>query len=231
MFVFVMTRKSTLDRVGFTLIELLLVVAIIATLATILIVILNPAEMLKRSRDSQRLSDLTTLKSAIALYIVNSSTPILGGNSNGTCKTGQGGGNYSTGDAIYYSLPADTDITDTTLDGQSADEPSAVQSYDPAAVDGTGWIPIDFTTMSGGSPISNLPLDPVNSIEILSAVTTTDLVYRYACNATTFTFEINAQLESQAFASDDDKRRKDGGNNHSIYEVGSNLRILGVTGF
>lgn len=223
--------RSSRFSLGFTLIELLLVISIIAILATALIVILNPGEALKRSRDSQRLSDLTTVKSSIALYIINSSTPILGGNSNGACKTGVGGGNYSTGDSIYYSLRADLDITDTSLDGQSADEPSAIQSYDPSAVDGTGWIPIDFSTMSGGSPISNLPIDPVNTISLLSVVTTTDLVYRYACNATSLTFEINAQLESEQFTVTDDLRRKDGGNNHSMYEVGSNLKILGITGF
>jgi len=56
------------SKKGFTLIELLIVIAIIATLATAVILILNPAELLRRTRDSQRLSDIKELQKALQLF-------------------------------------------------------------------------------------------------------------------------------------------------------------------
>lgn len=215
-------------REGFTLLELLLVVALIALIATVLIIVLNPAETLKKARDAQRFSDLTAMKSALGFYLLNTSTPQLAGTSNNDCKTGGGGGNYASGDKIYYSTATSTQITDTTLDGGTGSVPAPMQATTPALTDGTGWLPVNFDTLTGGSPLSNLPVDPVNNITTLSSVGSTDLVYRYACNANSLTFEINAQLESAAFTSDDDRRGKDGGNNNSYYEVGTNLKILGT---
>jgi prepilin-type N-terminal cleavage/methylation domain-containing protein len=46
---------------GFTIIELLIVVAIIGILATTMMVILNPATMLARARDSQRDTDINSI--------------------------------------------------------------------------------------------------------------------------------------------------------------------------
>ncbi|KKW47096.1 MAG: hypothetical protein UY99_C0042G0007, partial [Parcubacteria group bacterium GW2011_GWA1_59_11] len=43
-------------RSSFTLIELLVVIAIVAILSAVVIITLNPAELLKQSRDSNRLS-------------------------------------------------------------------------------------------------------------------------------------------------------------------------------
>ena len=42
---------------GFTLVELLIVIGIVAILATIVVLVINPVELLKESRDSRRLSD------------------------------------------------------------------------------------------------------------------------------------------------------------------------------
>ena len=56
---------------GFTLIELLVVIAILAILATITVVVLNPAELLRQARDSTRISELGSLRSAIALYLAS----------------------------------------------------------------------------------------------------------------------------------------------------------------
>lgn len=56
---------------GFTLIELLIVIAIIAILAIIIIIAINPSKILEKSRDSQRFSDLTTLATAINLYLAD----------------------------------------------------------------------------------------------------------------------------------------------------------------
>ncbi|OGY58075.1 MAG: hypothetical protein A3E61_02305 [Candidatus Colwellbacteria bacterium RIFCSPHIGHO2_12_FULL_43_12] len=64
-----MTKK------GFTLIELLIVIGILAILASATVLILNPAQILQESRDTQRLNDLGTINSAIALYLATNTTP------------------------------------------------------------------------------------------------------------------------------------------------------------
>jgi len=56
---------------GFTLIELLIVIAIIAILAIIIVIAINPGKILAKSRDSQRFSDLTTMATAINLYLAD----------------------------------------------------------------------------------------------------------------------------------------------------------------
>ena len=61
----------------FTLIELLVVIAILAVLATAVVVVLNPAELLKQGRDSTRLSDFSAIHSAIAFYLSDYSSPDL----------------------------------------------------------------------------------------------------------------------------------------------------------
>ncbi len=57
-----MTRK------GFTLIELLIVIAILGTLAVVVLLALNPVQQLARARDSGRHSTVTQLGHAIAAY-------------------------------------------------------------------------------------------------------------------------------------------------------------------
>jgi prepilin-type N-terminal cleavage/methylation domain-containing protein len=223
------TTPETKHKGGFTLLELLIVISIIAILSVALVFILNPAETLKKSRDAQRISDLSTLKSSLGLYLTSTTTPYLGGiASNAACKdTAAAWGNAA--DKIFYSYSgANAAITDATLDGGSGSIPDALSTTTPALTDGTGWIPVNFETLTSGSPISNLPLDPVNTITDVAAVASTDLVYRYACRANNLTFEINAQLESEAYTVSDDKRTKDGGNNDNYYETGTNLKIFGT---
>lgn len=207
---------------GFTLLELLIVIAIIAILSVILVLVLNPAETLKKSRDAQRISDLATLKTALGIIVTSSTTPLLSGTvSNSLCKGGSGQ------DTIWYSLPISSAITDTTLDGTTGVNAAVqVSAANGPLVNGNGWIPVNFSWLSGGSPISNLPLDPVNTISTLGTVANTDLVYRYACNTSDITFEFGAVLESAAYVTDDPKMSKDGGNNSSYYEVGTKLDIL-----
>ncbi len=56
---------------GFTLIELLIVIAIIALLLVAVVVVINPGKIISKSRDSQRLSDSTSLVSALNLYLAD----------------------------------------------------------------------------------------------------------------------------------------------------------------
>lgn len=66
------TKKSYLPkRHGFTLLEILLVIGIIAVLATVVIVSLDPATRFRDARDSRRLSDIQSILSAVHQYIVD----------------------------------------------------------------------------------------------------------------------------------------------------------------
>lgn len=233
---------------GFTLLELLIVISIIAILSIALVFMLNPAETLKKGRDAQRISDLKTLKTSLGLMLTSTSTPSLDGTFGATapavCLTkGDGTTAGALGAKIAYSsYPAPTSgVTatpgpDAVTGGTFAAAGYAAASQAAAGkVDGTGWIPVNFKALTGGSPLSNLPVDPVNVAS--AAASASDLVYRYACQngsstagKPSFIFEVDAVLESNAYTVDDNKMAKDGGDYATMYETGNSLNLLPVSG-
>lgn len=85
--------KKTTPQSGFTLIELLVVIVIIATLATIVFVALDPATRIKDARNSRRWTDINSILTAVSEYIVDNDGTIPSGLSTteqqlGTCTTG-----------------------------------------------------------------------------------------------------------------------------------------------
>jgi len=124
---------------GFTLIELLIVIAILAILATTVVLVLNPAQILAQARDSQRISDLGSVKSAIALYLVTADSPTI--TTVSTC-TATGCAGAAAGDGPFSTTET---VSSSTV------------------VDGTGWVRVNLTETSGGSALSALPLDPSGS--------------------------------------------------------------------
>lgn len=83
-------------------------------------------------------------------------------------------------------------------------------------IDGTGWIPLPLTTITSGTPISTLPVDPKNNKAL-------GFYYRFGANLAAKTYEIDCALENSENL---DKQSADGGNNNSRYEVGTDLTIL-----
>ncbi|MFA6407196.1 MAG: type II secretion system protein [Candidatus Paceibacterota bacterium] len=218
------------EKKGFTLLELLIVVAIIAALSAILIIVINPAETLAQSRDSQRIADLSTMKTAMGFYLTSLSSPYIGATSS---NLGCIDSAVTANRKIWLSVPLTTPVTDATPPATTwtAATSTWVQSATlatAAAIDGTGWIPVNFGALTGGSPISNLPIDPTNTVTA-AGVTSTDYMYRYACKGTPISYEIDANLESIQYTSTDNKETKDGGNNTLLLEVGTDLSILPST--
>lgn len=83
---------------GFTLIELLIVIAIIATLAIVVFVALNPAQRFKDTRDARRTADVATILTAIHASIVDNKGTLPSGLSTSMAETQLGTG--ATGCAI-----------------------------------------------------------------------------------------------------------------------------------
>ena len=220
-------RKS-----GFTLLELLIVITILAILTLVVVLFINPVEMLKKSRDVQRMSDLATTQSAIVLFLQDKTSNTLGtGVASGATISqpcfNSGAGTaasstqwlsiYSTGETFTYGY-ASSSQTDYIKNN------------------GLGWVPVNFASVAASSspPIAKLPIDPTNT-------KSGSLYYRYACVSSGIsdsitgggnnTFELDATLESDAYKATgtDDKPAKDGGNSSTRYEVGTSLNILPAT--
>ena len=60
-----------MKKSGFSITELLIVVLIVIILAVFIVLAINPAKMMTQSRDSSRNEDLTTLTTAIDLYLAD----------------------------------------------------------------------------------------------------------------------------------------------------------------
>ncbi len=158
---------------GFTLVELLIVIAILAVLATATVVVLNPAELLAQARDSQRISDLEGLRTALGVY-VSQATPITlcagAGAGQGCAATGRCSASVASAVAMFTGVC-----------------PAFATPANVRLVNGTGWIDVNLGGLSGGSPIPNLPIDPVNDANYL---------YGYKADNTAKTYVLRAHLES-----------------------------------
>jgi prepilin-type N-terminal cleavage/methylation domain-containing protein len=184
---------------GFTLIELLIVIAILAVLATAVVLVLNPAELIRQARDSTRVSDLAALNNAIALWLTDVTT-----------------GGWPSSATSSATVSTTTTPFSTINGGVNPTESSST------AVNGTGWVPLNFTLISIGAPFSRLPLDPVNGSCAVNGTSGFTCLYYFGASSTAGQYEIDTHLESTKYNS---MMSSDGGNNNMYYEIGSSLSL------
>ena len=189
---------------GFTLIELLVVIAILAVLATAVVLVLNPAELLKEGRDSTRVSDLAALNSAISLWVQD------------VQDTTANWPAVNTYNCTYAATLPTAGVAGCTI--------NSVTTVNSTA----GWVPINFTLITSGSPLARLPIDPANGSATCSKGAPGVCEYAFAASSTVGIYEIDAQLESAKFNAGGGSHMtdKDGGNDPNWYEMGSNLSLF-----
>ncbi len=192
---------ARLKRRAFTLIELLVVIAIVAVLAVTVILTLNPADLLKQARDSNRFSDLVSLNTALGTYTADISAPSMGSTT-----------------VVYVSIP------DSSSSCANLNLPALRTGYTYGCAtsaayrntDGTGWIPVNFNAISSGSPLSTLPIDPVNT-------TSTGKYYVYVASGGTW--EVNGFVESTKYRTAQSSKQ----NFPGVISKGSNLGLSPLT--
>ncbi|MEK7553580.1 MAG: type II secretion system protein [Patescibacteria group bacterium] len=185
---------------AFTLLEILIVIGILSTLATVVVYVLNPAELLKQSRDAKRLSEIQTLDDAVRFYTFNSGTL-----------------DYGTSSVVYLSLPDSSTTCSSysnlpTLTGGWTYACKPESTY--RKVDGTGWIPVNFPSTQAGSSLSILPVDPTNN---------NTYYYSYIPGS----WVLTAKIESAKYLP---IAQTDGGSDSARFEIGSNLALWESSG-
>ena len=191
---------------SFTLLELLLVIGLISVLASVTFVALNPVELLRTGRDTQRFADLDALNKSVNMAVIENTSTSLG-----------------TASTVYVSLP---DASSTCGSWSLPSLPTGWAYHCAASstytmTNGTGWLPVNLAALSTGSPVSHDPLDPTNDATHY---------YQYVANPSATTWELASVMESQKYkmGGSNDKTSTDGGGNVSLYEKGTDLTLIPV---
>ena len=102
------------------------------------------------------------------------------------------------------------------VQGRFAAGAAAVVMTSTVAVGGNGWIPIKFTDISSGAPMSVEPIDPANG---------TTYFYAYRPGGTTYKITVNMESTKYQQTGSNDVESTDGGISSSTYEVGTDLAL------
>ena len=126
-----MEKKIQNLKKGFTLLEMLLVVAIIAILAGIVIVAINPSKQLGAANDAKRWSDVNTIVNAVYQYSID-----------------HGGVLPGPGDLLDTDTCTSTPVSEICLTGAVSCVAGAVTLTNLSS------------TTASGTYISSIPVDP-----------------------------------------------------------------------
>lgn len=145
--------KKNKDSKGFTLIEILVVIGIIAVLATIVLIAINPARQFAQARDSQRISNLNAILNSVGQRIADNQGVFAG-------TFDVGGTTYTCGPLpSTESAVVTTEATDTTT--ETGNLGCLVPTYIPS-------FPFDPTDSSDPDTGYNIYQDPIGRVHVIA---------------------------------------------------------------
>jgi len=125
--------------------------------------------------------------------------------------------------ALYLSDVATPSIGSSAYctSGASTKGTATCTAATSTVVTGTGWVTIDLTDISSGSPLAKLPLDPNNG-STNCGTGAEACFYEYIPGASN-TYELDASMESTKYTNGggSDIESTDGGNTATAYEIGN----------
>ncbi len=185
---------------SFTILELVIVIGVLGILGAVALVILNPVELFSQARDSNRVTEIQNINKAIQLYQILVGTSIGSGN------------------IVYISTPDSSptcaNLTLPSLPSGWSYQCKTVTDY--RKIDGTGWIPVNFSSINAGSPFSALPVDPSN-------VAAKGLYYIYINGGVLESWELVTLLQSDKYLQK--YAGVDNGSDASKFETGTDLTL------
>ncbi len=219
---------------GFTLIELMVALGVIAILSVTVILVINPVNLLKEGRDSQRIADLAQMNRAMSLYIANvgsfPSTLSCPSSGTGSCYVGLPVGMSMVTGAPAALIPRCGQRYKSTQNPATATSASQV-------ITGTGWIPVNLTDISVGVPIVQWPMDPKTLVLGNGSTTNpqafldTSYYYSFACYNNSWEFTANMEAPRYSGSSTaptygtDMVEENDDGTDFRLLEVGTNVGL------
>lgn len=185
------------------MVELIVVICLIAIISAIVIVAIAGGEVINKSNDAIRVSDMQSLNRSVSAYQASVGTSL---------------GSVNT---VYISLP------DSNANCSSYSLPTLPAGWSYACkpsssyrnTNGTGWLPVNFSSSGSGISIPTLPVDPTNSVSGRS-------YYSYVTNGNG-NWELNCSMKAQSNSTgfDSDKISVDGGDDPTKYEIGNDLTL------
>lgn len=164
-----MKKLAAQDQKGFTLIEILVVIGIIAVLAAIVLIAINPARQFAQARDSQRVSNLNAILNAIGQRIAD--------------NKGKFEGDFTVGLATYHCgklpttpVPAGADILKDSEPATITTESNKLGCLTPTYIPS---FPEDPSIASGSNTGYNIYQDNIGRVHVIAdatedAITRTD---------------------------------------------------------
>lgn len=129
---------------GFTLVELLVVIAIIGVLAAVVVLVINPLELTRRSRDTVRLTDLDNLRQAINISVQEpapGATNVLCNGVAGACSENSVAGSRVTDGSGWVKVNVSTQksVSMPVLPIDPVNTAGATGNHYVYCSDGNGW--------------------------------------------------------------------------------------------